>query len=548
MWLPRRLSEASKVQSALDRLRRLHDAFERAQQVQVAGVQALVRASPLPGTTMLWAFAFAKACSWGSVSPQLDDMCRNLFSGFGQSKLVEDCMQRLRDHEHRDAPARLMEEFRAWQIPVDSNLLNEHGFRELVAHGNAATPDGFSCDRLFQPVHGSNGDRDSCNLRAILSQQTWVTWNSKTIRNTFGQTELLLYLHANNCWEEASAAWHAWLLPEGHLIFDKSDNYAGLVVKVVEWAALTWRAQREAEDMWTLDRNAEALDWRVVFGASSVEVMNSELLSPLHARLLQWSSPAAPIWRVSGSRPLLDFHRSRGYTGVPEMALRELADTLGVEAPAAGDFESATTSDVFALSMMRYQDPELDEAEATSILLQRRDANDTKSGSYLDDLTEDMVLDVCVVGDQRDMQGYLKEYTKLKSERQGRRAAVVNLVKKVLAKAASASKAVALATKKQEVTLAKQRAAEKQRFDADLESSAADFVMKHKPADAKVHVGIANGRFLCVYPQRKPRSYSWTDRGEAKAVQLALRQLWEWHTESTGIVAPALVGDLAREG
>lgn len=59
-----------------------------------------------------------------------------------------------------------------------------------------------------------------------------------------------------------------------------------------------------------------------------------------------------------------------------------------------------------------------------------------------------------------------------------------------------------------------------------------------KPALAKVCVDDPNGRYLCNYPGTDRKSFSWSKRGQHKAVVEVLRWFWAEHSKATGIECP----------
>lgn len=65
------------------------------------------------------------------------------------------------------------------------------------------------------------------------------------------------------------------------------------------------------------------------------------------------------------------------------------------------------------------------------------------------------------------------------------------------------------------------------------EDSALLFLLRHKPAPARVVMHRPCGKWECAYPGYPRKSFSWTMRG-MRATQLAvLEYLWEVHTECT---------------
>lgn len=65
-----------------------------------------------------------------------------------------------------------------------------------------------------------------------------------------------------------------------------------------------------------------------------------------------------------------------------------------------------------------------------------------------------------------------------------------------------------------------------------------EFILENKPAPARLFTDQWNGRFRLSYPGEKPRSVSWTVKGQRAASLEALRVMRAWHTASTGQQPP----------
>ena len=155
-----------------------------------------------------------------------------------------------------------------------------------------------------------------------MGPQSWQTYNSQTLRHTFGQTALLAHLHKNVGFDEASAAWKTWFLPEGQVVRERSDGFVGLVLKVVEGAALLWPVSRLASETWALDREATELAWLFVFDFDGLEVLQGQLQPPIAMKLAGWANLQKPVWKGGSWVSLMDWQAPLAYSGVPEAALR----------------------------------------------------------------------------------------------------------------------------------------------------------------------------------------------------------------------------------
>ena len=72
------------------------------------------------------------------------------------------------------------------------------------------------------------------------------------------------------------------------------------------------------------------------------------------------------------------------------------------------------------------------------------------------------------------------------------------------------------------------------------------FVQAHLPEVCKIVQDDYNGRWYIVYPERAPKSVSWTKRGYGDAASRAIWTGWAFHTETTGEVPPWRTTDLDK--
>ena len=205
----------TKWHQSLDFLRRASEAYEAAKVSTVPEIVAMVKNCQLQGSVMRLAVLFGRAGDWRVITSQLRELCQGLFEGMGASKMAEDCIMKMRDHETRDAPSKSAARFRNWSVPVNSKLVEAYGRTEVVPTGNAQVPAEFSDNRLFEVTHTKSDAGDSVPLRGVLSRRVWPTFNSKTVQACWSELHLLMDLHRRGNWALAQRAWQIWLWPEG---------------------------------------------------------------------------------------------------------------------------------------------------------------------------------------------------------------------------------------------------------------------------------------------------------------------------------------------
>jgi hypothetical protein len=532
--------EEAKANTTWQTFKELVEAFEVAGTKTQEKTCQIVASSPLGSTVMQFAVKFAKAGQWERVTGQLMQLLEALFKGFGQTKVVEDSIKELRDKEQRVAPSKQLAHFMEWQTCVDAKLLEKYGRDEVEASGASLPSDDFDADAIFQVCHKSSGEQDSVDLRSITKKMTWTTWTSQSIKNSFSDLQLLLYMHKTGSWDLVGSAWHVSFLPVGQVLQDEDANELFMVLKIFSGAALVWPLAEAGTNLYQLDLGAR-LQWKVVLTNADIVVLPTRVVSPLHGFLRKLPDLAGFPFGVTGKKvDYLKWQAQQGFAGVPEQALKKLCedrDLTGVPDPALTDHSAA---DQMALALMMLLLPNLDQHVAQNRMFKRRLQQDELAMSYLDDMSEDMIMDVVLAGDQQDAKGFIQK----REQAQARRVATAATVRKTVehfyqVKMPNVKKA---ATKAQQKVEAKRLEQKKARFYADLAANAVQTLHAEKPAVAKVFVDDPNGRFRLFYKPFHDRSISWTTRGQADAVLMSLRQLWAWNATVTGEGAPAHLG------
>ncbi len=157
--------------------------------------------------------------------------------------------------------------------------------------------------------------------------------------------------------------------------------------------------------------------------------------------------------------------------------------------------------------------------------------------SYVDDLSDEHVSDVVLLGDQSHATQFLKTRTEAVAKRVKHAQQVARLVEThypTILPAVTKAEAKA-AAKKADADLAR----EKSRVYARLLSEDKSLVEDAMPCVCRVLVDEFNGRFRMYYPGFKDRSISWSKRSVKVAIQEALTQAWDWHFAVTGVRMPA---------
>lgn len=532
--------DAGLREQSMDLLKRLVESHRAAEKKASPTIQKILRGSPLLCTTMRFAAKFAEADKWGSPGPQLTDLVRALFKGFGQTKVIEDSVQTLRDRETRDGPAKNIAYFTQWEGLVHRKVLKAHGFNELQPEGGASVSPGFTVDRLFRPAHGNSSDGDSLELRKILGPQNWVTYNSVTIKQTWAAMQLIMHLSSKGDWSKADWAWYAGLLPEGHPVMDRNTGDAWLVIHTFDYAAVVWPLVRFATNLWLLDMSITALTWKCFFGHEELAVLSVQALCPLRVRLAGVDNLMdGPVFENSTTpAPLIIWQAKRGFAGVPEGIVAQLALDCGLPKVTAGALKSGqTVHQATVLMLMKLFVANLSGEMAMQILLDSVRASNKERAAYVHDLSEEAVQDCVLLQDQKVCKEFMDKIKVAKESYKKEHTSLKEMVVQnwpALAEKAETTRKNKAAERRAEAQLAKKVAL----WRATAETEPHLTIMKDKPAPAKVCVDHSNGRYQLTYRGYKRASFSWTERGSFLACQMALSKLWRWHEEATGEKPP----------
>ena len=214
-------------------------------------------------------------------------MARDLFTGWGQSKVVEDVLNRLRDRETRAVKDKRLGVVNQWNTMRGEEIIKLHRRVELDP---APLEKRKKLDRsIFVPKHHT----PSIDVDSITGRATWATFTPQTIQALSADRQLFLFCRRNACWERAGDSWRTSFVPKGTVLTRAGADDARLVLGVVGYISiLTWpldkRITKEGNTYYALSSaigKAEA-SWGFVLDFDSWQVIPSKLVSPLHRFLL----------------------------------------------------------------------------------------------------------------------------------------------------------------------------------------------------------------------------------------------------------------------
>ena len=484
-----------------------------------------------------------EATSFERVGSQMQEWLQATFGGILQTIINENANRELRDGELRRGTSKSMSKMEKWAIPCDSGLMAKFHRTEISPNSAIPVPQHFGADALFQPIHDSTGNGDSVDLKRICGKQHWHTYNTTSVGIAYVEMEMLAWARRHGKWGYFDTAWLANFIPEAHFILRKSTKEPFFVLRVMVGAVIGCAVSKRFVDTCKyafLKMGDTQLVFLAVETLDDWRVMEHKVLSPLDMHLLRKGFHEGFTAEFLGKQiGVMDFQSRRGFPGVPESALKKMAELKGSEELHLGETSGCKYDDHLALKLMLAMEPQLSMAEARTMLLTRNLEDDLDASGYIDDVEDEYWNDVVLLGDQKSSKGVLKAMREAKERRAQVKISTQRLVTTCFEARATAKKKPKAAAKKE----AAQRKQENARLYADLSEDVHSALTARLPGPASVVTDRLNGRWICSYPNMKNKSASWTHRGETAAAELVLRTVWGWHRSATGAEWPSYLAD-----
>ena len=514
-------------------------AWEAAKTCAQADVQELADRCHMTGKYMTACIRLAKDAGW-TVSMPLRELLNCVFTAMLNEKLNEDANHKIRDIETRANASKTMQHFTQWSVPVERKIL------ELYERPPMAIDVSVPCMRdtgsvsrhsLFEPVfEEGKRDKELVDFAGILHPKTWSTYNSITLKESAVVMELVRFIHRKGDWGLLDKVWVTTLLPKGHVVVDMELKSFYLVLDVWKTGALAWPLQGMPGKRFVLSTRMKKLPFLFVFDEDKFRIVPTSCRSPLRSKLLGDNRALQLSLDVVGDpMTLREFAASVAYQHVPEVTREFLIHECFPKEVATKLVESPEGQ---VMALMRHTLPDLSPLQAEEAM-RRASACQICCESGLGDVDMTMVMDVAILGDQGSILKSVQDNEKLQKKLVVKLADAMTVVKAHFkSKPPSAS---AKAFDKQLLSLVQSKTklpATRDRWFASADKNAIQHLETWKPASARVCVDDPNGRYLCNYPGTDRKSFSWSKRGQQKAVVEVLRWFWAEHSKATGIECP----------
>lgn len=220
--------------------------------------------------------------------PQVcQELLKDIFRGFGQTKVVEDSFHYLRNRESGSIGSiasigvKRIGPCSAWHCCVKSKVLAQHHRREVSAPEDQQR----SKQKCPPPMFRTVGHKPKL-ADGIQQQPSWPTYNPQSASILCADLPLLRVVHARDLWDQSKNAWVCQVLCAGDLLVVKATQRVVLCLGHIKNMALVWpmvRSSHGSHVLWQLDsscaNNVHELEL-VVLSFEELEVIPAQCRSP----------------------------------------------------------------------------------------------------------------------------------------------------------------------------------------------------------------------------------------------------------------------------
>jgi len=277
------------AQQALRDLRIDFQAFKDARALAAAStvLDRAVRRSSFQHKLMAEVTALAcesPAIADSDVLEQLGVLARQAFSGWGQTKIIEDGLKELRHREEHDTTNAHISKVRQWASLRDAKVIGLHKLQELEA---AENPDVEAPPKLSKHAFTCRGAKPSIAAESMVGSATWPTMSAQSGQILQAEQQLMRQCRLEGCWENAGACWKCVFTTPGTLLRHRASGDLRVVLGDVMYVALlAWSVDRvvapNGEIFFFLSHQpvGECSSWLVLCDFEEWAVVPTEVLPP----------------------------------------------------------------------------------------------------------------------------------------------------------------------------------------------------------------------------------------------------------------------------
>ncbi|CAK0819686.1 unnamed protein product [Prorocentrum cordatum] len=193
-------------------------AFAEAKNSATVSMQRLAARSCLHVRAMEDTARMARKDAW-KPTERIINRCREIFSGFGQEKIVEDALQKCRLQEERRSGQKMVKQWRVFELPSAAGLIKQYGREEVVPDETPIQVDGTG-DAIFNHT----GKFDNVSFDSIRTADGWQTWDAQSVKVQSAEVALLRWARASGQWAKIDEVWRAALIPPRQCILCRAKK------------------------------------------------------------------------------------------------------------------------------------------------------------------------------------------------------------------------------------------------------------------------------------------------------------------------------------
>ena len=156
--------------------------------------------------------------SWCDIRAKLQLLVSTIFSGWLQTKVVEDVFQDARRRESHDVGNKHLKISSYYAQISEAGVIGEHGRQEIKAKDDEPKAEG-NTKHFF---HSDQHEPSIPNAEEITGHCDWQTFSAQSARTIYADQFIIRSMYLSPKWEMASKCWQARLVPRRSVVKLKS--------------------------------------------------------------------------------------------------------------------------------------------------------------------------------------------------------------------------------------------------------------------------------------------------------------------------------------
>eukprot|EP00971_Amphidinium_carterae_P347347 6489290-Amphidinium_carterae.1 len=533
---------------------RLQHCYRAVQAVSLAGassnpeVRQMYQESPLHLPFVQICIGLLSSVGYSRVPTVLAQMLICYARSIGQTRIIEEGNQKIRDTEIRKSAGKAMQCLSIWDAEAGSAVIEEYGMSNLQylsAAGSPPTDDAWT--RVFDvnkyqsylaevdaETAGHLNRASELEWQPKLKEITGQRYNHLHGTNPRGDAErmcdqaFLMHLQRTSRWDLAERHWMAGLLPTQELV--RPPGLHNPPVYFVLWrgkrGCLAWTMEASS-GVYEFSRGPTPWRWLHNLAFEDWVVIPSRYTSPLEnmrlhgIRKLQRAQSGEP-------QPLLEWFAQNAYPECSESTLKMLHAWHGITVPGGLTTNELSEREQLKFNLMVRLVPAMSASDALHSLL-AANHRELPPDPFMMTLDTEMLNDCILGGEHQQLQTDLADITAKSSVRDATASRVRAKLSSYKWGGGQMSEGPSKLKPLPEYSMSVSN------MDAMKE-----YIREHGPRGTQVCGDFSNQRFQLGYTGVNfvRKSVSWNKRGVQKCLSSSVAWLWEQHGKHTGEPSP----------